>query len=419
LPASTEYIVRIAYLNPCGQLGGAEISLLDLLRSMRAAQPDWELWLVLGEDGPLAERARELGVQAIVEHFPGGLARLGDTGTRLIQTLWHSLQASAGIIAYARRLRRKLSDIKPQIIHTNGFKMHLLGLWTKPSKTPVVWHIRDYVSSRPLMKRMLGLYGSRCAAMIANSESVARDVQSVCGPKRQTHCVYNAVNLTEYSPEGEKADLDGLSGVALAKTGVVRIGLIATLARWKGHEVFLRALAALPANLQYRAYIVGGAIYQTENSQYAIEDLQKLASHLNISNKVGFTGFVARPAQVMRALDIIVHASTQPEPFGRVIAEGMACGRAVICSAAGGASELITDGYDALAHQPGDHQGLADRIMELASNPELRAQLGRAGRATAERRFKLSRLASEVVPIYQRVVSETTLAAPVQLAASR
>jgi glycosyltransferase involved in cell wall biosynthesis len=400
-------------------MGGAEISLLDLLRSMRTAEPDWELSLVLGEDGPLADRARELGVQTIIEHFPRGLARLGDAGNNLIQTLWHSLKASAGIVSYARSLRRRLSNIEPHIIHTNGFKMHLLGLWTRPGNTPVVWHIRDYVSSRTLMKRMLGLSGSRCAAVIANSQSVARDVQNVCGPGIETHCVYNAVDLTEYSPEGEKADLDRMSGLPPVEPGVVRIGLIATLARWKGHEVFLRALAGLPANLPYRAYIVGGAIYQTDNSQHAIEDLRVLAADLNLGNQVGFTGFVARPALAMRALDIIVHASTQPEPFGRVIAEGMACRRALICSAAGGAVELITDGHDALTHQPGDHECLSERIAELASNPELRARLGRAGRATAERRFKLSRLASELIPIYERVVAQTTVTTGTQLAASR
>ncbi len=56
----------------------------------------------------------------------------------------------------------------------------------------------------------------------------------------------------------------------------------------------------------------------------------------------------------MRALDIVVHASTRPEPFGLVIAEAMACGRAVITSAAGGAAEIVESEVDALTHTPGD-----------------------------------------------------------------
>ena len=55
----------------------------------------------------------------------------------------------------------------------------------------------------------------------------------------------------------------------------------------------------------------------------------------------------------MRALDVVVHASTQPEPFGLVIAEAMACGRAVVVSSGGGAAEIVTPGEDALVHEVG------------------------------------------------------------------
>jgi glycosyltransferase involved in cell wall biosynthesis len=93
----------------------------------------------------------------------------------------------------------------------------------------------------------------------------------------------------------------------------------------------------------------------------------------------------------------------------------MACGRPTIVSLAGGVMEIVTSGVDALAHTPGDDAGLALRMTELASDPALRARLGRAGRSTAERSFDRSRLAQQLVPIYQSVaschnlqVSETT-----------
>jgi glycosyltransferase involved in cell wall biosynthesis len=411
--------VRIAYLNPCGQLGGAEISLLDLLGGIRAAEPAWDLHLVLGEDGPLAQRAQALGVQVVVASFPRALARLGDSGSRPLAALWQGFKAITGTLSYRTRLRRVLNTIQPDIIHTNGFKMHILGIWARPEGTPVVWHVRDYVSSRSVMKRMLRLHAPGCAAAIGNSKSVAEDIQRVCGSGIDAVCIYNAVDLAQYSPNGPTADLDSMSGLPPAKAGTLRIGLIATLAHWKGHAVFLRALAQLADELDYRAYVIGGPIYQTGNSQQVLDDLRALAMQLGISDKVGFTGFVAKPADAMRALDIVVHASTQPEPFGRVIAEGMACGRAVICSAAGGALELVTDGLDALTHEPGNHLALADRITQLAQDADLRARLGLAGRVTAERRFKLSRLAEEVIPVYRRITPRATRGTAPELAAAR
>ena len=395
--------MRVAYLNPCGQMGGAEMSLMDVLVSMRAAEPEWQFWLVLGEDGPLAEQATSAGAHVVVAPFPVGLARLGDSGSGPLGALWSCFRAAAGTIRYAWHLRRTLRELQPDIVHTNGFKMHVLGAWASPKSAPVIWHVRDYVSTRPLMKWLLRLGAGRCAAAIGNSLSVANDVQKVCGRELETLCIYNAIDLKRYSPGGERVDLDSLAGLEPAAPGTVRVGLVATLAHWKGHAVFLRALARLPKELPYRAYVIGGPIYQTENSQRTVWDLRELAAKLGIADRIGFTGYLPDTAGAMRSLDVLVHASTQPEPFGRVIAEGMACGRAVICSGSGGAAELISEGQDALAHPPGDDIALAARISQLVTDPELRGRLGRAGRITAERRFERSRLATQLIPLYNRL----------------
>jgi glycosyltransferase involved in cell wall biosynthesis len=395
--------MRVVFLNPLGQMGGAEMSLMDLLVSLRAAEPGWQFWLLLGEDGPLVQQAKAAGVEVMVAPFPPALARLGDSGSGPVGALWSCLKAAPGILRYVLHLRRTLRELEPDIVHTNGFKMHVLGAWAHPKNAPVIWHIRDYVSTRPLMQRLLRWNASRAAAAIGNSNSVAKDIQAVCGPQLETPCIYNAIDLKRYSPLGEKMDLDARAALEPAPLGTVRVGLAATLAHWKGHVVFLRALSRLPKDLPLRAYIIGGPIYQTEKSQRTIWDLRELAEELGLTGRIGFTGYVADTASAIRSLDILVHASTQPEPFGRVIAEGMACERAVICSAAGGAAELIADGQDALAHRPGDDAALAARIAQLVRDPELRARLGKAGRITAERRFDRGNLAAQLIPLYQRV----------------
>jgi glycosyltransferase involved in cell wall biosynthesis len=97
----------------------------------------------------------------------------------------------------------------------------------------------------------------------------------------------------------------------------------------------------------------------------------------------------------------------------------MACGRAVICSATGGAGELVTDGYNALTHPPGDPAALAARITELAKSQERREGLGRVARAEAERRFSLNRLAGEVIQLYRHVTEQLSAGKQAQLVASR
>jgi glycosyltransferase involved in cell wall biosynthesis len=213
---------------------------------------------------------------------------------------------------------------------------------------------------------------------VANSQSVADDLHAVCGAALRIFPIHNAVDLERFSPAGPALDLDRLAGLAPPVHPAVRIVLVATMARWKGHEVFLRALKMLPADPPVRGYVIGGTLYQTEGSQYDLGDPRRLAANLGLDGRVGFTGFVDEPAAAMRALDVVVHASTQPEPFGLVIAEAMACGRAVVVSGGGGAAERVRPGEDALVHEAGRASALAERIGELARNPALRRSAGRA-----------------------------------------
>jgi glycosyltransferase involved in cell wall biosynthesis len=405
--------MKIAYLNPSGSLGGAESCLLDILASLRAAEPGWSLRLIVGSDGPLVSRAEQLGVPTKVVPFPRALATLGDAGfagtngdrrgrLHLAARLFY---ATPGVLAYVRQLRRALHELAPDLVHTNGFKMHVLAAWARPAGVPVIWHIHDYVGPRPVMAHLLRWYAGRCAAAVANSRSVAADVESVCGRGHKICTVPNAIDLARFSPEGPKLNLDALAGLSPASKETVRVGLLGTFAWWKGHKTFLQALSLLPPSLPIRGYVIGGPVYQTGDSQQSLSHLRSLTAQLKLSDKVGFTGFVEDPASAMRALDIIVHASSQPEPFGLVIVEAMACGRALIASPTGGAAEILELGKNALGHPPGNAVALAERIAELASNPELRARLGRAGRVTSESRYDRSRLASDLIPIYRKVLS--------------
>jgi glycosyltransferase involved in cell wall biosynthesis len=126
-----------------------------------------------------------------------------------------------------------------------------------------------------------------------------------------------------------------------------------------------------------------------------------MAAELGLASAVGFTGFVDDVPAALRALDVVVHASVEPEPFGLAIAEAMACGKPVVASAAGGAAEIVSPGVDALVHRPGDSAELAERLIQLVREPELRSALGIAARVSAERRFSVSRLVGEVTPIYE------------------
>jgi glycosyltransferase involved in cell wall biosynthesis len=400
--------MRVLYLSAEAGLGGAERSLLDILASMRAAQPSWTLNLVTAADGPLVQQAAALGVLTLVVPFDESLARLGETGSASraggqLTLAARAIRAAVPATTYVLKLRRLTTSIAPDIIHTNNLKMHVIGAWVRPSNAALVWHLHDFIGSRPLSRRALRATCGRASAVVANSESVAEDARAVLDSRVPVVMVHNGVDLERFSGTGDHIDLDRRSGLPPAR-GVARVGLVATFGRWKGHTTFIDAIAQLPGDLPVRGYIIGGAVYRTDNSQYSIDDLKRYAAERGVADRVGFTGFIEQPEAALRSLDVVVHASTSPEPFGLVIAEAMACGRAVIASNAGGAREIFTPGVDALVHAPGNAADLAARIVELVRDPQARQRIGQAGRKTAERRFDRARLATDLVPVYRKVV---------------
>lgn len=403
---------HLLFLNPSAALGGAERVLLDLIASLRSAAPELRLTLIAGADGPLIGEAHALGAEAAALPMPRRLARLGDAGAhgpagkqvgRLRLAVRLTLAAPSGL-AYLSRLRRHVRALAPDLVQSNGFKMHLLAAWAAPRRRPLVWHLHDFVSYRPLMSRLLARASRRPEAVITNSRAVADDYATVHRGAAPLLPVYNGVDLERFTPRGPALDLDRLSGLPPPAPGTLRIGLLSTLSRWKGQKVFLRAVASIARERAIRGYLIGGALYATDGSQYGPRELQSEAERLGLDDRVGFTGFVERAERAIRALDVIVHASTEPEPFGLVIAEAMACGKPLVASRGGGVTELVEEGVDGLLHPPADADALAVALARLIDDDALRARLGAAGRRTAERRFDRRRMADELLPLYRRLL---------------
>lgn len=411
--------MKLVYLNPAGLLGGAERSLLDLLAAVRQQRPDAELTLIAGGDGPLLARADALGVRTILLPLPPTLAGFGDSAlsgqgrvARLASLALRGGPAALASRSYSRKLRALIEPLGADLIHSNGLKTHVLARLTGLS-TPVVWHLRDYVGRRPLMRRVLAWAAAGAALGIGISNSVSEDARLAL-PGLPIETIYNAIDVEQFTPgPGEGGWLDELAGFASLpdQKSPIRVGIVAAYAHWKGQEVFLEAAAKCLANREegannLRFFVIGGPIYATHGSQWTEAQLRARAAELGIAAQVGFVPFQDDVVRIYRSLDVVVHASTEPEPFGRTIVEAQACGRAVIAAQAGGAAELIADGVDALGVAPRDVSALARTMSRLADDAALRIKLGEAGRRQVLERFAQPRLGREVLALYDRLLAK-------------
>jgi glycosyltransferase involved in cell wall biosynthesis len=200
-------------------------------------------------------------------------------------------------------------------------------------------------------------------------------------PRRQLRMVlYNPLDAPPYEAGKQRLDAQADGGSPAAP---LVIGLVGRISPWKGHDVFLRAFAEafLDADAGLvQARVVGAALFGEE--AYA-DSLRQLCTELGLDDRVEWCGFRDDVTAELAELDVLVHCSTTPEPFGQVVVEGMAAALPVVSTDVGGPAEVIDDGRTGVLVRPGDPHALATVLRRLADDPAERRRLGRAAHEAA------------------------------------
>jgi glycosyltransferase involved in cell wall biosynthesis len=140
--------------------------------------------------------------------------------------------------------------------------------------------------------------------------------------------------------------------------------------------VVFRAFAVSFEPGQAELHVIGSQVFGGEAHA---DSLHRLADDLGIAADVVWRGFQEDVAAELARLDVLVHASTTPEPFGSVIVEGMAAGLPVVATAAGGPLEIVEPEQSGLLVPPGDVAALSHALRRLAADRSLRERLGARG----------------------------------------
>ena len=173
----------------------------------------------------------------------------------------------------------------------------------------------------------------------------------------------------------------------IKKDGVPLIGMVGCLVPWKGHKVFLDACRMVLKKCCAIFCIVGDT---PDGSPEYKAELENYAEELKINQNVIFTGHCDNVAPIVRACDILVHASTSPEPFGRVIIEAMSLGKPVIATGIGGPAEVIDSGIDGLLVKPGNANEMTEAVLDLIENKNQRVAMGNAAKEKTNRDYTAS-----------------------------
>ena len=180
-------------------------------------------------------------------------------------------------------------------------------------------------------------------------------------------------------------------------------GVVGRIMSWKGQLQFLDAVPHVVEQLPNVKALLIGDISDGDES-YLVEVNDKIKK-LGIQDNVVITGYIQDVHNAVAMLDLLVHCSILPEPFGLVITEAMIQGIPVIGSDLGAPSEIIDDGKTGYIINPFDSEQMAKQIIKLLSNDDLTREFGERARAVAIKKYDVSNYARDVAKVYRGLCS--------------
>jgi glycosyltransferase involved in cell wall biosynthesis len=406
---SGERPVKVLYCenNVDGTVGGSYYSLLYLVKNLdrRRYQPI----VVFYTEHPLLPTFREAGIETHV----WAKARTFTFGNHKRIRMWFSpirqfalvLQKAMNVVheflipALVRAWYLKWNGVK--IVHLNNSILYNHD-WMFAAKLAQVRCLTHERGINELFTQSAKYFGRRLDAVVCISEAVRRNMRERGARFDNLEMIHNGLDPDALKRRTSPDELRTRYGID-KDTAV--IGMIGNIKEWKGQDTLIRAMDLVrKACPDTRCVLVGDTA--PGDREYE-QSLHALVASFGLDRHIIFTAFQRNVADFLMMVDVVVHASVLPEPFGRVVLEAMACKKAVIGSRAGAIPEIIEEGKTGLTFMPGDAPALANAILDLLHDRVRARQFGERGYARLMEQFHIARNIGATQGLYERILRET------------
>lgn len=391
---STSAAKRILYVegNVDRTIGGSYFSLFYLVAGLDRER--FEPIVVFATDNSLISSFNARGVQTIVR-APAQPTILWHGGGRILAKPVNFVR---GWIVEPIRIAALLHRHRISLVHLNNgiIRNDSWVIAARLAGIPCITHERGIIPHFHPRDKFLA---KRLDAIICISKAVHDNLVSsgFGGPKLTT--IYNGLDPTEMRVTRSALEIRRELGV---QPSARLIGIVGNIKKWKGQEVVIRAMASLHNFFpEVICLLIGDTPPHDSAYRATIHDLIRDSG---LTDHVLITGFRTDVADYINALEIQIHASITPEPFGRVLLEGMALGKPLVASNVGAVPEIVLDGRTGLLFDPSRVDALIKCVHELLADPIRAQMLGRNGRSRLDERFSAATNARQTEHIYDELL---------------
>ena len=401
---------KILYVENGIGYGGAIICLRHLVRNLDRSQ--YTPMVVTGRTSP---QYQEIANEALWKHIPDRHIDIVGAHQKLDPADWPD--KIPGLRFILNQLLARTDDLvnftpfflqllwtawkfKADLIHANNEPLcnRAALLVAKILNIPSVCHVRGDQDGSRLMHWAFSLPDHFIPVSHWVADSIQKKLQI---PASKITVVYDGLELDKLDTQADGAKFRKQHNIP---ENSFTVGLVGLLIPWKGQEIFLDAAKLLKQEIpNLKMLIIGGTPDDCQDYEKMLKQRVK-AEGLN--DIVQFTGHSTNMPEVYNSLDIVVSASTSPEPLGTVVIEAMAMGRPLIGPDHGGAKEMMTHEKTGLLFEPGKPKSLAEMILKLYKNPELRQSFSQNARKNALQIFSVEEHVKHTQAIYKQILNK-------------
>lgn len=388
---------RILFIesNLDGTIGGSHYCLLDLLRGLdkRKFQP----FVLFYQENLLIPEFKEICPVIVFDKTKGLLVKRDLPGlfgfAKKNILLLHVLLLCQKAYNFFRyyiidifKIVYLLLELKVDLVHINNAPR--LNDWLiacKILKVKCIAHLRGHWEPKSLQKRLFKYYD----VIISISDSVTNYFVKRGMSTVNFVTIHDGINISamfnmrKRNPDEIRTEFDP------SHNSDFFIGVVGNIKGWKGQHVAIEAVKLLKEKYPHIKCLIIGDVSNLQGDINYFRYLKALVRDNSLSHNITFTGFRKDIPDIISTLDILVHTSVAPEPFGRVILEGMVFSKPVIATAHGGPLEIIEDGISGFLVPPNNPQALAERIEYLLLHPDIAKRIGIAGGKRVKEKFDL------------------------------
>ena len=298
----------------------------------------------------------------------------------------------AAALRGALALRTMLRDQKIRIVQTffESSDLWAGSIARLTSSAKVIWSRRDMGILRGRKHALAYRIMRRLPhAVFAVSAEVARHAMEVDGiPSERVQTIHNGLELQKLI----------LGPPRLGEAPVITT--VGNIRRVKGHDLLIRAAAAVVARFPRATFTVAGEVLEPD----FFRELQQLVDQFGLGEHFRFVGKISDLGSHFAKSDIFILPS-RSEGFSNALIEAMACGLPSIATTVGGNAEAIEDGVSGLLVPPEQPEAMTAALLRLLDSPDLAARMGSAGRETVLERFSADAMMRKIASGYSALLN--------------